>query len=137
MVDGMIYFVHTASCNLGPKPLASGNGRDGGRFSGIGLGAKPVSADAITVLRPATPSGRSGRRRARLPWPAEPPDPAASLKSVRSGANGIEVVGEAADGGEVPAAVDAHAPDVMLMVLSPAIMRRLMDQAVAESGARA
>ena len=33
------------------------------------------------------------------------------------GAHGIEVVGEAADGGEVPAAVDAHAPDVVLMDL--------------------
>jgi DNA-binding NarL/FixJ family response regulator len=33
------------------------------------------------------------------------------------GANDIEVVGEAADGDQVPAAVDAHAPDVVLMDL--------------------
>ena len=33
------------------------------------------------------------------------------------GAHGIEVVGEAADGGEVPAAVDTHGPDVVLMDL--------------------
>jgi DNA-binding NarL/FixJ family response regulator len=131
----------------------------------------------------------------------------AGLTMMLDGANGIEVVGEAADGGEVPGAVDAHAPDVVLMdlrmprtdgitatrrlrarprapevivlttfdadeyvlgglragasgfllkdsppaqivaairrvaagdpILSPAITRRLMDRAVAESGARA
>jgi DNA-binding NarL/FixJ family response regulator len=33
------------------------------------------------------------------------------------GAHGIAVVGEAADGDEVPAALDAHAPDVVLMDL--------------------
>jgi DNA-binding NarL/FixJ family response regulator len=130
----------------------------------------------------------------------------AGLTMMLDGAHGIEVVGEAADGGEVPAAVDAHAPDVVLMdlrmprtdgisatrrlrarprapevivlttfdadenvlgglragasgfllkdsppaqiveairrvaagepILSPAITRRLMDRAVAESGAR-
>ena len=41
----------------------------------------------------------------------------AGLTMMLDGANGIEVVGEAADGGEVPAAVDAHAPDVVLMDL--------------------
>src|ERR1700722_347511 len=34
-----------------------------------------------------------------------------------AGRHGIEAVGQAADGGEVPAAVDAHAPDVVLMDL--------------------
>jgi DNA-binding NarL/FixJ family response regulator len=41
----------------------------------------------------------------------------AGLTMMLDGANGIEVVGEAADGGEVPAALDAHAPDVVLMDL--------------------
>jgi DNA-binding NarL/FixJ family response regulator len=41
----------------------------------------------------------------------------AGLTMMLDGAHGIEVVGEAADGGEVPAAVDAHAPDVVLMDL--------------------
>jgi DNA-binding NarL/FixJ family response regulator len=41
----------------------------------------------------------------------------AGLTMMLDGANGIEVVGEAADGAEVPAAVDAHAPDVVLMDL--------------------
>jgi DNA-binding NarL/FixJ family response regulator len=130
----------------------------------------------------------------------------AGLTMMLDGANGIEVVGEAADGDQVPAAVAAHAPDIILMdlrmprtdgitatrrlrarssapevivlttfdadenvlgglragasgfllkdsppariveairrvaagdpILSPAITRRLMDRAVAESGAR-
>ncbi|HEX4092174.1 MAG TPA: response regulator transcription factor [Trebonia sp.] len=130
----------------------------------------------------------------------------AGLTMMLDGAHGIEVVGQAADGGEVPGAIDAHAPDVVLMdlrmprtdgitatrrlrarphppevivlttfsadenvlgglragasgfllkdsppaqiveairrvadgepILSPAITRRLMDRAVAESGAR-
>ena len=130
----------------------------------------------------------------------------AGLTMMLDGANGIEVVGEAADGDQVPAAVDACAPHVVLMdlrmprtdgitatrrlrarprapevivlttfdadenvlgglragasgfllkdspppqivdairrvaagdpILSPAITRRLMDRAVAESGAR-
>src|ERR1700684_883051 len=41
----------------------------------------------------------------------------AGLTMMLDGAHGIEVVGEAADGGEVPAAVDVHAPDVVLMDL--------------------
>jgi DNA-binding NarL/FixJ family response regulator len=41
----------------------------------------------------------------------------AGLTMMLDGANGIEVVGEATDGDEVPAAVDAHAPDVVLMDL--------------------
>jgi DNA-binding NarL/FixJ family response regulator len=130
----------------------------------------------------------------------------AGLTMMLDGANGIQVVGEAADGDEVPTAVAAHAPDIILMdlrmprtdgitatrrlrarpnapevivlttfdadenvlgglragasgfllkdsppariveairrvaagdpILSPAITRRLMDRAVAESGAR-
>jgi len=41
----------------------------------------------------------------------------AGLSMMIDGAGGIEVVGEAADGAEVPAAADAHAPDVVLMDL--------------------
>ena len=41
----------------------------------------------------------------------------AGLTMMLDGAHGIEVVGEAADGAEVAAAVDAHAPDVVLMDL--------------------
>jgi DNA-binding NarL/FixJ family response regulator len=41
----------------------------------------------------------------------------AGLTMMLDGAHGIEVVGQAADGGEVPTAVDAHAPDVVLMDL--------------------
>ncbi len=41
----------------------------------------------------------------------------AGLSMMLDGADGIRVVGEAADGDEVPAAVDAHAPDVVLMDL--------------------
>jgi DNA-binding NarL/FixJ family response regulator len=41
----------------------------------------------------------------------------AGLAMMLDGANGITVVGEAADGDEVPAAVDAHRPDVVLMDL--------------------
>jgi DNA-binding NarL/FixJ family response regulator len=41
----------------------------------------------------------------------------AGLTMMLDGASGIEVVGEAADGDQVPAAVDAHAPDVVLMDL--------------------
>ena len=41
----------------------------------------------------------------------------AGLTMMLDGANGIEVVGEAADGDQVPAAEDAHAPDVVLMDL--------------------
>jgi DNA-binding NarL/FixJ family response regulator len=41
----------------------------------------------------------------------------AGLTMMLDGAHGIEVVGEAADGAEVPAVVDAHAPDVVLMDL--------------------
>jgi DNA-binding NarL/FixJ family response regulator len=41
----------------------------------------------------------------------------AGLTMMLDGAHGIEVIGEAADGDEVPAAVDAHAPDVVLMDL--------------------
>ena len=41
----------------------------------------------------------------------------AGLTMMLDGTNGIEVVGEAADGDQVPAAVDAHAPDVVLMDL--------------------
>ncbi len=39
------------------------------------------------------------------------------LTMMLDGARGIAVVGEAADGDEVPGAVDAHAPDVVLMDL--------------------
>ena len=41
----------------------------------------------------------------------------AGLTMMLDGAAGIAVVGEAADGDEVPAATDAHAPDVVLMDL--------------------
>src|SRR5262245_16576937 len=41
----------------------------------------------------------------------------AGLTMMLDGASGIAVVGEAADGDEVPAAVDAHHPDVVLMDL--------------------
>ncbi|GAA4572743.1 response regulator [Planotetraspora kaengkrachanensis] len=41
----------------------------------------------------------------------------AGLSLMLDGANGITVVAEAADGDEVPAAVDAHAPQVVLMDL--------------------
>jgi len=66
----------------------------------------------------------------------------AGLTMMLDGANGIEVVGEAADGDQVPAAVDAHAPDVVLMDLRMprtdgiTATRRLMDRAVATSGTR-
>ncbi len=39
----------------------------------------------------------------------------AGLAMMLSGAPGVDVVGEAADGDEVPAAVAVHAPDVVLM----------------------
>ncbi|WP_276314999.1 response regulator transcription factor [Streptomyces sp. WAC 06738] len=39
----------------------------------------------------------------------------AGLRLMLGGAGDIDVVGEAADGGEVPALVAAHAPDVVLM----------------------
>jgi DNA-binding NarL/FixJ family response regulator len=39
----------------------------------------------------------------------------AGLSMILSGAAGIDVVGEAADGADVPAAVAAHRPDVVLM----------------------
>lgn len=41
----------------------------------------------------------------------------AGLSMMLDGAGGIAVAGQAADGDEVPAAVDAHAPDVVLMDL--------------------
>ncbi|MEU8125026.1 response regulator transcription factor [Spirillospora sp. NPDC049024] len=41
----------------------------------------------------------------------------AGLSMMLDGAGGITVAGEAADGDEVPAAADAHAPDVVLMDL--------------------
>ncbi|MFG1779555.1 response regulator [Micromonospora sp. NPDC049048] len=41
----------------------------------------------------------------------------AGLTMMLDGAEGIAVVGEAADGDQVPAATDAHAPDVVLMDL--------------------
>ncbi|WP_031160235.1 response regulator [Streptosporangium roseum] len=41
----------------------------------------------------------------------------AGLSMMLDGIHGIAVVGEAADGDEVPAAADAHAPDVVLMDL--------------------
>ena len=41
----------------------------------------------------------------------------AGLTMMLDGAEGIAIVGEAADGDEVPAAVDAHGPDVVLMDL--------------------
>jgi DNA-binding NarL/FixJ family response regulator len=41
----------------------------------------------------------------------------AGLSMMLDGAHGIAVVGEAADGDEVPAAIDAHRPDVVLMDL--------------------
>jgi DNA-binding NarL/FixJ family response regulator len=55
----------------------------------------------------------------------------AGLTMMLDGADGIAVVGEAADGDEVPRALDAHAPDVVLMDLRMprmdgiAAMRRL------------
>lgn len=41
----------------------------------------------------------------------------AGLSMMLDGVDGIRVVGEVGDGDEVPAAVDAHAPDVVLMDL--------------------
>jgi len=41
----------------------------------------------------------------------------AGLRLMLDGAEGIGIVGEAADGDEVPAAVDRHAPDVVLLDL--------------------
>jgi DNA-binding NarL/FixJ family response regulator len=41
----------------------------------------------------------------------------AGLKMMLDGADGIAVVGEASDGDEVPAAVDRHRPDLVLMDL--------------------
>ena len=41
----------------------------------------------------------------------------ASLEMMLDGAHGISVVGQAADGDEVQAAVDAHFPDLVLMDL--------------------
>ncbi len=41
----------------------------------------------------------------------------ASLEMMLDGAHGISVVGQAADGDEVPAAIDAHFPDLVLMDL--------------------
>ncbi|MET8144028.1 response regulator transcription factor [Sphaerisporangium sp. NPDC005288] len=41
----------------------------------------------------------------------------AGLSMMLDGIHGITVVGEAADGAQVPAAADAHAPDVVLMDL--------------------
>lgn len=41
----------------------------------------------------------------------------AGLRMMLDGANGIVVAGEAADGAQVPAALDAHAPHVVLMDL--------------------
>ncbi|NEA30421.1 response regulator transcription factor [Streptomyces sp. SID13031] len=41
----------------------------------------------------------------------------ASLEMMLDGANGIAVVAQAADGDEVPAAIDAHFPDLVLMDL--------------------
>jgi DNA-binding NarL/FixJ family response regulator len=41
----------------------------------------------------------------------------AGLTMMLDGADGITIVGEASDGDEVPAAADAHAPDVVLMDL--------------------
>jgi len=41
----------------------------------------------------------------------------AGLTMMLDGTHGITVVGEAADGDEVPGAIDAHAPDVVLMDL--------------------
>ena len=55
----------------------------------------------------------------------------AGLTMMLDGADGIVVVGEAADGDEVPQALDAHAPDIVLMDLRMprmdgiAAMRRL------------
>ncbi|WP_262698482.1 MULTISPECIES: response regulator transcription factor [Streptomyces] len=44
------------------------------------------------------------------------------LKMMLRGADGIEVVGEAADGAEVAAAVHEHAPDVVLMDIRMPVM---------------
>jgi DNA-binding NarL/FixJ family response regulator len=41
----------------------------------------------------------------------------ASLEMMLDGANGIAVVAQAADGDEVPAAIDAHFPDLVMMDL--------------------
>jgi DNA-binding NarL/FixJ family response regulator len=48
----------------------------------------------------------------------------ASLSMMLDGADGITVVGEAADGDQVLAAVDAHAPDIVLMDLRDAAGQR-------------
>jgi DNA-binding NarL/FixJ family response regulator len=65
----------------------------------------------------ATPMSDAAPRRVRVLLVDDDALVRAGLTMMLDGAHGIEVVGEATDGGEVPAAVDAHAPDVVLMDL--------------------
>jgi DNA-binding NarL/FixJ family response regulator len=65
----------------------------------------------------ATPMSGAEPRRVRVLLVDDDALVRAGLTMMLDGAHGIEVVGEATDGGEVPAAVDAHAPDVVLMDL--------------------
>ena len=65
----------------------------------------------------ATPMSDAAPRRVRVLLVDDDALVRAGLTMMLDGAHGIEVVGEATNGGEVPAAVDAHAPDVVLMDL--------------------
>ncbi|GAA2168894.1 response regulator transcription factor [Actinomadura napierensis] len=64
-----------------------------------------------------TPSGDAGDRPLRVLIVDDDALVRAGLSMMLDGIHGISVVGEAADGGEVPEAADRHAPDVVLMDL--------------------
>jgi DNA-binding NarL/FixJ family response regulator len=66
-------------------------------------------------LRPGGEPGRSGKEPVRVLIVDDDALVRAGLTMILSGADDVAVVGEAADGGEVPAAVAAHRPDVVLM----------------------
>ncbi|MFI7586935.1 response regulator [Spongisporangium articulatum] len=68
----------------------AGAGAGAGRVSGTGVGVRVLVVDDDALVR-------------------------AGLAMILGGADGITVVGEAADGAEVPAAVERTAPDVVLM----------------------
>ncbi|MER6809074.1 response regulator transcription factor [Spirillospora sp. NPDC000708] len=64
-----------------------------------------------------TASGTSGDRPLRVLIVDDDALVRAGLSMMLDGVHGISVVGEAADGAEVPEAADRHAPDVVLMDL--------------------
>jgi DNA-binding NarL/FixJ family response regulator len=64
-----------------------------------------------------TPSGTGGERPLRVLIVDDDALVRAGLSMMLDGVHGISVVGEAADGAEVPEAADRHAPDVVLMDL--------------------